>query len=904
MNGHLLFIRINKDIEKSMHLCDFVVRRPVATAMLFLALSLTGLISLTRLSVDLLPDLYYPMLTVWTTYQNASPEEVEQKISRRIEEAAGTVLGVKNVHSVSLSGLSIVTIEFSWGTQMNFVMLSLREKLDQIRDLLPRKSRRSIIMQMDPSEQPMIGLAVSGTDLIHLQNLTNVVIKRRLEQASGVAQALVTGVRELEIWVNIDPQLLKAFGLSINDIASALDHANVEHLGGSIRQGRYRYTLRAQGHLQTIKEVERVVVKYRPSGKAVFLKDIGSVQLGIQKQEALTKFNGHESLGIFIRKRAGSNTLIVSEEVRQILQNLKREYPELKIAIAFDQARFISDAIQNALLVIAQGGVLAFGVLFLFLKGVRNPAYVALSIPISVIVSFVMFNIAGVNLNIVSLGGIALGIGLLVDNSIVVLENIFRYQELGNTKSEAATKGAKEVTSALCASTLTTLSVFLPIAYVEGIAGQLFRDQSLAITFSLLVSLLVSLMLLPMMASSVKGRRTRLKKSSHKYSVMEVFDREFGIGACIYEKVLLHSLKNRTFVLCITLCLLICASWGAIKIKREFVPQVDQGAFNIELRISAQAELIETAKTLDLVEEAIQEISDVDAVFSTAGISQLQWLSGDTQQGLNRARIYVRLSQGSDTKAAIEQLWRKVGKLDGVNISISQDENILGKVLGSQAFNLQIRIIGERMEEQKKVADLLQSQLSQIDGLSNIRMGNKENLSYLELQILRERLNVYGVSVQEVIDQIVSHVDGKVATQLRNSGSKIDVLVRPTDNESTSNQIEKLMQIEILANQSWVKLKEFVDLRLTQAPSEIVRTDGTRLLILSAQVSERSMDDLIEEIQVQCSGLPIPSDIRIEVGGTNERILESFRSLIQMLLLSIVLVYMILAAQFESLVHP
>jgi HAE1 family hydrophobic/amphiphilic exporter-1 len=487
--------------------------RPVAVWMLFLAIVLLGGISYARLPIDLLPDVSYPRLVIYTLYEEVAPAEVERRITEPIEGAAAAVPGVERVTSTSRYGLSLVTLRFAWGTDMDFAMLNVRERMDNVRESLPESVSRPTILRVDPESDPVMTLSVSGgEDLWQTKELSETVFRRRLEQLDGIAQAAVTGGLDREIRVEVEPRLLDSYGLTIEQISTALDRANVSAPGGTILQGRYRYPLRTLGEFQTVEEIGDVVIARQmveTGVRVVRLSDVGRVVDGFAEREAIARYAGAESVGILVFKESGANTVTVAESVQDVIAELANEYPSMRIDIADDQAGFIADSISNVVQALVFGGLLAFLVLFLFLRDSRYPFAIALAIPISVVGTFALMEAAGVSLNIMSLGGLALGVGMLVDNSIVVLENIFRHrEELGEGALQAAAAGAEEVQSAITASTLTTISVFGPIIYVEGVAGELFKDLSLAVAFSLLASLLVALTLLPSLAARFAGARS------------------------------------------------------------------------------------------------------------------------------------------------------------------------------------------------------------------------------------------------------------------------------------------------------------------------------------------------------------------------------------------------------------
>ncbi|HEX8905975.1 MAG TPA: efflux RND transporter permease subunit, partial [Longimicrobiaceae bacterium] len=447
-----------------MSLPRIAIQRPVAVAMFFLGVVFLGVLSFVRLPIDLLPDVAYPRLVVYTTDPSAAPAEVERFITEPVEQAVSTVPGVRKVESVTREGQSLVTARFAWGTDMDFAALGTREKLDNLRDALPELAARPVVLRTDPRSEPILAVSVSGPrDLPQLKELAEAVFKRRLEQIDGVAQASVTGGVEREVHVEVDPGVLESHGLTLDDVADALAQANASAPGGTVRRGRYRYSLRTLGELQSVDEIASVPVHRAaaasPADSAalpgqVLVRDVARVEDGFRERESVARYNGADAVGLMVFKNAGANTVGVTREVEKVLAQLRREYPEVRLEVATSQAGFISDALNNVVQEVILGGILAFLVLFFFLREWRYPVAVALVIPISLIATFALLQATGVTLNIMSLGGLALGVGLLMDNSIVVLENVFRHRELGLRARLAAAVGAQEVTRAITASTL------------------------------------------------------------------------------------------------------------------------------------------------------------------------------------------------------------------------------------------------------------------------------------------------------------------------------------------------------------------------------------------------------------------------------------------------------------------
>ena len=495
-----------------MSLSRLSVRRPVGVAMVFLCVLMLGAISFSRLPIDLLPEVGYPRLVVYTSMPETGPEEIERLITEPIEGQVATTPQAERVTSISREGVSLVTLRFAWGTDMDFAMLNVREKLDNVRSRLPTTASRPRILRVDPESEPIMVLSVAGADLWETKELADNVFRRRLEQLDGVAQVTVAGGLEREIVVEVNPELLESYGLTIQNVQQALAQANQAAGSGTILQGSLRYPLRSLGEFRTMADIEQVVVRGpqqggEGAGRTIRVSDVGRVVDGYADREVLARYNGSEAVGLLLFKESGANTVQVARQVDDILEILREEFPTVTVDIASSQAGFIRDSINNVVWNIVEGGVLAFLVLFLFLRQPRYPLVIALSMPVSLIGTFALMDVFGVSLNIMSLGGLALGVGMLMDNSIIVLENIFRHREEGVDQTETASRATEEVMGAITASTLTTIAVFGPIIYVEGVAGELFRDLSLAVASSLMASLVVAFTLLPAIAARFGGAR-------------------------------------------------------------------------------------------------------------------------------------------------------------------------------------------------------------------------------------------------------------------------------------------------------------------------------------------------------------------------------------------------------------
>ncbi|MEE9269282.1 MAG: efflux RND transporter permease subunit, partial [Candidatus Krumholzibacteria bacterium] len=494
-----------------MKIISFSIGRPVTIAMIFIAAVVFGLVSVGRLDLKLLPEISYPTLTLQTEYPDAAPQEVESFVTRPLEEAVGVIAGLRNLRSVSKAGMSEITLEFSWDTEMDYAALDVREKTDLIE--LPRDARQPVLLRYDPALDPVMRLGIFGDEnLVRLRYIADRTVKKELESLDGIASAKVLGGLEEEIQVVLDEKKLATYGIPISLVSNRLLEDNINQSGGKLRDRGSEFLLRTENEFKDLNDIRNTIVS-RQEGRKIVLGDLGTVTRGSREREVITRINGKEAVEVAIYKEGDANTVEVAGRVRRRVEAIEKQLTGgVEMQVLFDQSRFIKTSINEVLSNALLGALLAITILYLFLRDIRSTLIIGLSIPISILTTFVMMRQLGVSLNLMSLGGLALGVGMLVDNSIVVLESISRYKEQGLGRKEATFKGASSVGMAVIASTLTSVAVFLPIIFVEGIAGQVFRDQALTVSISLLASLIVSLMLIPMI-SSLQGRTSQSEEA-------------------------------------------------------------------------------------------------------------------------------------------------------------------------------------------------------------------------------------------------------------------------------------------------------------------------------------------------------------------------------------------------------
>lgn len=879
------------------------IRRPIAVAMFYLAVALLGIISFARLPIALLPDVAYPTVVIYTAYPDVGPAEVERLITERVEDQVARLPGVHEVTSVSREGASAVTVRFVWGADMDFAVLNVRERLQTLS--LPERADRPVVLRSDPGSQPLIGVSVTGlTDPRALRELTGTVFRRRLEQIDGVAQVAVTGGLEREIHVEVDVRRLEAHGIAMDDVAMALEAANHRVPGGTVQRQGFLYHLRTMGHLESVRAIEDVVVVRRHRkggavGAVVRVRDVASVRDGFRDRRSITRYNGEESVGLLLFTEPDANAVRVGREVRQVLDELRAEHGAVRLHIATNQADFVEDALASVGAALAVGAVLAFLVLFVFLRDPRYPIAVAVAIPVSVVATFLLLDVAGISLNIMSLGGLALGVGMLVDNSIVVLESISRQRELqrlaGVSPARAAVMGtamgAEEVKGAIAASTLTTIAVFGPILYVEGVAGALFGALSLTVAFSLLTSLLVALTLLPTMASRWEDRRSP--------SPSGPFARAYDRLAGWHQRVLVAALRNRRRVALLTLLLVVAAAVVGASLDRGLLPAVDDGGFRVHLALAPGTPLTETADAAARIEGVLLAEPGVVAAFSRVGEEEGLAPARSDRVGPHTAAIDVLLDEGSRVMDVVAAVRGRLEAIQPGRISIATGQsNPLGRVLGAYEAAVVVRVVGEDLAEALTYAGSLERALGRVSALTDVRVDVEPGRPEVRIDVDGERAASFDMDPRRISDTVDRFMLGTEATQLVAFDRRTPVVVRLSEQDRRSPDLLHDLQVDGFPLRALAATEE------ARGPGAIQRRDRGRIVPVVAGVARADLAAAVADARSAIAQHAAPPGVRAEVGGVNEEMQRSFDDLRRAFVVAVLLVYMILAAQLASFVHP
>lgn len=897
-----------------MNLPKLSVDRPVTVVMVILIILLLGFVSFTNLGIDLLPELNLPIVIVYTEYPGAGPEEVENLVTRPVEQVVGTVRGLDTIESVSSVGSSIVVVQFGWGTDIDQASNDLREQLDLIRGYLPESAQKPMVFKMDPNLIPIVQLGATGAlSSADLKTVLEDKVVPKLERIEGVASVVLAGGDTREIRIEVDPAKLSYYGLTLPQLFSSMQGDNVNLSGGSASMGDQELLVRIKGEFQSIDDIGNVSVT-TPLGIQVRLKDLGEIVDTYQEKQQLSRLNGQEAIGISINKQTDANTVQVSREIRKALADLEQELPEdISIKTLFDQAEYIELSIQNMTENMIMGGLLAMLILFVFLRNVPTTLIVALSMPISVVATFTLVYFGGITLNIMSLGGLALGLGMLVDNSIVILENIYRHREEGLLINEAAVTGANEVGNAITASTLTTIAVFFPIVFVEGIASELFRDFALTISFSLFASLLVALTIVPMFSSRMMritpinnngdGLGSQTGKKPFWYRIMASWARGLKKLELAYRRLLEACLRRRRRVILIVTGVLVASLALIPLIGAEFIPPMDQGYATVNITMPYGSKLEATSDMAARVEEIIKAIPEVDLVFTSIGADSTGLGGAGPAENASIAVTLKPLSERErGTNEIADEIWAKVQDIPGAEISVSGVD--ASAMMGHGMAPIQVRVVGDDLEVLTEIAKQVQTVMESVPGTREVEIGSEEGRPELALVVDRAKAAHYGLSPAQIVSTVQTAMQGQTITRYREAGEEIDVkVIFPKE---LRESIADLRSIEFLTPTGLkVPLGEVAELNIEQGLTDINRRNQTRFISVTCQISGRDLNSVMNDINFLLNEqIQLPDGYSIYMGGSAEEMVKAFSSLTKALLLAIALVYMIMAAQFESFLHP
>ena len=884
-----------------MSLSSFSVHRPVLTTIIFLIIITLGIVSLSRLSIDLMPEVTYPTISVVTSYGDVGPMEMEELVTRPLEEALAAVQGVEEITSTSTEGRSNIRVSFSWGTDLDVASNDIRDRIDRALGRLPEDIERPMIRKFDLSAFPILFLGVSSNmNPLELRQLIDTQIKYRLERVPGVAAVDINGGLVREIHVNLYASKMKALGISSENVISALRNENRTVPAGLYDKGNLEVLVRTQGEFVSMDEIGNTVVTIRDNAP-IQIKDIAAVEDSWQEVRRYDRINGKPGLRISINKQSGANTVQVAKAVREEIARINADTPQINIIPVTDTSVYIKQAINNVSSSAIMGGILAVLILFLFLRNIASTAIIATAIPISILATFGLMYFGGFTLNIMTFGGLALGVGMLVDNAVVVLENIFRHRESGKDPIESTLIGTEEVWSAIMSSTLTTIVVFLPVIFIRGMSGIMFKQMAFVVSFSLICSLYVALTLVPMLASRfLKFTSTKHEKSEgflHKiYSYSEdafkAVEKNYGI-------LLRHSLAHKKAVL-ITVGSLFAVSLILVRfIGVELMPAADEGevTVNIEMAIGSRLEVVDQAtKTVeDIVRKKVPEMVFMMTQVGGGG-------------GGHTSSVRVTLVPQKDRRRSSEQiagdLRKSLNGIPGVIIRTRQGQGLFILRMGQQQTdNISVEVRGYDLETAKVLATKIEAVMKTVPGITDTKISREEGSPEQIIRIDRQKAADLGLTVSQIGNALQTAIGGTQASYYRESGREYRILVRLSEPDRAN--LSDILDLTVVNNRNIpIVLRNLVKNESSEGPVRIERKDQERIISINANFTGRDLGSVISDIAKNIKTVPVPKEFTVMFGSDYEEQQKAFRELIMGFILAIFLVYLVMAGQFESWRDP
>ncbi|RJE47632.1 MULTISPECIES: efflux RND transporter permease subunit [unclassified Dehalobacter] len=915
-----------------MRISETSVKRPVTVLMLVFIVIILGFVSFTRIPLDLMPEMELPYAIVSTSYNGAGPQEIETLITQPIEQAVSTAQNVKNISSITSEGSSLVILEFNYGVDMDQVALDLREKIDLIKNYFPDGVSNPMVLKINMNSTPVLTLSISSPtmSLSELQTLAEDTIQPRLERAEGVASVSVTGGTEDIIEIRTKSEKLAGYGISLAYLQGILASENVNLPGGTVKKGTQELTVKTTGEFTSVAEIEQLLIPL-PTGVNVQLKDLADIELKADQQTTIAKADGNPGVNISIQKRSDANTVKVAEAAYAEIDKIQNELEGVKITVVTDNAAYIKSSLYSVAEHGVIGALLAVLVLYIFLRNIRSTLIIASSIPISIIATFCLLYFTGITLNLMTLGGLMLGIGRLVDDSVVVLENIYRFRQNGYSRVEAAVKGSSEVIIAVMASTLTTVAVFLPIVFVQGLTSTLFRQFALTIAFSLGASLVVSMTVVPMLASKllkverkknpdgsvISGEAEKLGEAGELGAVEDEeskglfrtpafltkahdqFDKGYEALLQGYKKLLKWALSHRKRVFVITTMIFVVSVASIAAVGTEFFPTTDEGMVSISVTLPDGAKVDDTVEIMRTIETKIADIPEIDTIFLDAGSAGTMSLTG--AQG-NVGTFTVKLLPLAERKRGVveisDEIRNRIMDVPGAKTSVTVAQSVM-----SAGDPISITIKGEELDQLKQIGDDFVKEIKKIPGTREVKSSYEDGIPEVEISVDRQAASQYGLSAGTIATAVKASISGVTATQFKYNGTKIDVKIK--GDETFNRNLQALEQIPISTSLGYtVTLGQVADISVSRGPVSISRDNQVRTLTISGQISGRDVGSVSSDIQAALAGYQLPDNYTYEMGGQQQEMVDAFSDLYLALGLAVILVYMVMASQFESLVYP
>jgi HAE1 family hydrophobic/amphiphilic exporter-1 len=883
-------------------LSKIAVERPITLLMSTLIFVGFGIYGLQNLRLNLYPDVSFPTITVYTSYEGVAPEDIETLVTRPIEESVGSISGIRRIRSLSSQGASVVKLNFNWGTDLYEAENDVRKQLGFVERSIPDDAQSPLVFSYDPNQEPIVVLTLTSNARSprDLRTYANQILEQRIERVNGIASVETSGGLERQINVTIDNEKMRLYDITIAEIAAKLAQENIQVPAGQLSEGNTIYSLRTIGEFKNIDQIRNTIITVR-EGQALLLKDIAVVDDGIAQPIGNVHIDGEDGVILNVYRQSDANVVSAATDVIESLDDIKRSLPQdVQIKVLTNKAEFIQQSIQNLLLTGIQAVILVVLILLAFLRSGRSALIIAISIPVSIITTFMVMDFADLSLNIISLSGLTLAVGMVVDDAVVVLENIFRFREDGADRKTASIMGAREVAVPVVVSTLTTLVVFLPILFVPGIAGFLFRDLALTISFSLSVSSLVALTLIPMMTSLFFREEKTNFEATNKLAV---------ILSNLLEKLedqyrfLLNRLIQRSGLVVFAALLLFGATLPIFyQLGGEFFPRVDENAFTLEVQREPGVNLFELERSIRQVESIIQQ-QVPEARLVVADYGDKEGVEGADNPGGYRGTIRVELvGQKERKRGQFEITQSLLGSLEQVP-GVQIKELIIDPLSPDGENGLMVQIFGYDPELKKELTEGVKERLSSIEGVVNLFSSSDQGRPELRLIMDRERISRVGMNTNQVASAVSDAVKGNVATSFVDQGVEFEVLVELDPKDKSETLDLSNIQIQTPAA-GWMPLKNLARLERYTGPTNVMRINQERVTEITAELAGTDLKAASDQARLLLDQVDWPDGYRYELAGTAEEQAESFGFLLLAFAIAGILTYMVMASQFESLVEP
>ena len=875
------------------------IRKPVTTIMVTLMVFIAGIVSYFNLDQALMPDMDLPIAVVMTTYVGASPEEIEELISKPMEESLGSIANVDTVTSYSSTNSSMVLLQFVDGTDIDMAAVDMRDKIDQMKSTLPDAAGDPMVIKMDINAMPItIGVKAENMDLESLNDLLEDNVVNRLERIEGVASVSLSGGITNEVRITVDPVKLAGYGLTTSTLSGLLAAENMNLPSGDLTQGNTTVAVRTIGEFTSVQEINNLPIP-TSTGAVIHLSDVAKVEQVEADRDSFTYINGEKGILLSVDKQSTANLVKVSQSLKDEIAKLQRDYPELEIDMLSDTSDYIEMSLSNITETALLAAVIAFFVLLLFLKNAVTAGIIAVSIPTSIMATFALMYVTDINMNMTSMGGVAIGIGMLVDNSVVVLDSIYQYYERGYTAAESAEIGAKEVSMAIIASTLTTVAVFLPMALIGGTTGAMMKNLSFTIMYALIASVVVALTFVPMACALLLKRETKtfVWKNLKFLSFLDHWEGAIDTLSRKYEKLLKWALRHRKKTVLTVLLVFILSLCSIPLAGMDFMASMDEGVATISVDLPNGTDLDTTEETTLEVLYRLQDIPEADVVYANVG-------SGMLSSGTNSASITMNLVDAKDRKRSTEEVCDDIEKLladiPGADITVSSSDSAMGSLASA---DVTMNVYGYDAATLVDVEDELVDKLSEVDGLSDVEGSTGDTVPEAKVTIDRAKASQYGITTASVAGALSTAISGSTATQYKLDGTEIDVVIRYDTN--SVNYLTDLNNLTVTsAYGTQVPLSDVATVTMDESATTIMRENQKNYITISANADNMSTSEAQKLVEKAMADIELPDGCTYEFSGMMEKMNDTFRSLEIAMVVAVLLVYMIMASQFESLRYP